>query len=180
MPRIQGVSKDRAEGSVKDFYEILEESIGFVPNVYQAMANSPHALFAYISANERLAKGSLSKVERETIALIVGEHYSCRYCLAVHMIGAENAGLSTEEALEIRRGNSSNPKLQSLIWFVRAAIQYKARLSNTEITKLRGAGFSDAQIVEVLLSIGLCSFMSIFNQINETPLDFPEVPSPRL
>jgi alkylhydroperoxidase family enzyme len=37
----------------------------------------------------------------------------------------------------------------------------------------RSAGFSDAQITEVLLVIAGITFTNLFNRVNDTVLDFP-------
>ena len=72
--------------------EILElwqpslEKLGFVPNVLRLYALRPSRLLAWNAHYEEAMKGesSLTKAERETIAVVVSVTNDCAYCIAAH------------------------------------------------------------------------------------------------
>ena len=72
--------------------EVLElwqpslEKLGFVPNVLRLYALRPSRLLAWNAHYDEAMKGdsTLTKAEREMIAVVVSVANSCAYCIAAH------------------------------------------------------------------------------------------------
>ena len=78
------------------------ERLGFVPNVYLALAHRPdefRAFFAYRNAIMG-RDGGLSAVEREMIVVVTSANVNCTYCVASH--GANLRLLSGDAVLADR------------------------------------------------------------------------------
>ncbi|MCB1950152.1 MAG: carboxymuconolactone decarboxylase family protein, partial [Nitrosomonas sp.] len=56
-------------------------------------------------------------------------------------------------------------------------IEKQGKLSDDELANARDAGFSDAEILEVLAVTCINIFTNYFNHIAETDLDYPFVPA---
>ncbi len=177
MARLNVVSPELATGQTKILYDAIRRTAGGVPNIYQGVANSPAALDGVLYIGAVLGKGQLSAAEVEAVKLTVSQIYGCTYCLAVHTLLGKKAGLTDEQAISIRRGTPQQPKLAALVKFVNAAIQPKGRISDDDLRAVKAAGYNDAQITEVLLTIGHTVFTNLFNRVHQTPLDFPPAPS---
>jgi 4-carboxymuconolactone decarboxylase len=81
--------------------QILEarERLGFIPNVYRALAHRPdefRAFFAYRNAVMG-HEGGLSAVEREMIVVVTSANANCTYCVVSH--GANLRMLSGDAVL---------------------------------------------------------------------------------
>lgn len=176
MPRIQPLKVDEATGKSKELLESVQAKFGMVPNVLGGMANGPALLQGYLGLGAALDEGSLSLQLREKIALAVSQVNECNYCVAGHsMIGAM-VGLTPDEIVESRKGTSSDEKTEAAVQLARALAEKRGRVSDEDVQKVRGAGYSDGEIAEILASVLQTLFTNYFNHIAETDLDFPEAP----
>jgi uncharacterized peroxidase-related enzyme len=146
-----------------------------VPNAYVDIgSNSPVALETLLGIDGALKKGSLGAKEGEVVKLVVSQAAECDYCLAAHTLIGKKTGLSKEDVLAVRRGTpSSEPRLDTLAEFTRELISTKGTTPASTVEKLKAAGFTDTQIVEVVLAITSITFTNLFNRINDTVVDFP-------
>lgn len=177
MLRLNVVKPDQAAGQTKALYEAIKRAAGGVPNIYQGVANSAPALEAVLQVGAILEKGQLSAAEIEAVKLVVSEAYGCNYCLAAHTLLGKKAGLTEAQTISIRRGAPQLPKIAALVRFVNTAIQPGGRISDEDLRAVKAAGYSDAQITEVLLAVGHTVFTNLFNRVHQTPLDFPAAPA---
>jgi AhpD family alkylhydroperoxidase len=168
MSRIPAVPLNEAPDAVKEVYLIAKRVIGVVPSLYQSMAASPESLHSYFAAVNGLSHGTLSKREREIIALSVSEHHGCCHGFSGHTLVSRAAGIPLEKALRIHRDTAIHAKLRALVSFVRSVLRNQGRLSDSEIASFKSAGYADAQIIETLLWIALDTFTHTFNNLNET------------
>ncbi len=67
--RIQSIDPTTATGSNKKFFDALQSSLGLIPNMTRAMAQSPAVLEGYIALNGALSKGTLGRKLGEELAL---------------------------------------------------------------------------------------------------------------
>lgn len=177
MSRLNVVTPEQATGQTKELYDAIKRNVGKVPNIYQGIGNSPAALDGLLHLGAVLGKGQLSAAESETVKLVVAEAYGCTYCRAVHTLLGKKAGLTDEQTISIRRGTPQQPKLAVLVKFVNAAIQPKGQISDDDLRAVKAAGYNDAQITEVLLTVAQTVFTTLFNRVHQTELDFPAVPN---
>lgn len=176
MPRLTIVERETATGAAKELLDGVHANFGTVPNIFKSMVNSPGVLKALFGINENLEGAELSLAEREAIALAVSQHNECNYCQAAHTAIAAGAGVDGDEAVKIRQGEASDPKVRALTDFAMAVIQNKGFVSDADLGEVRAAGYGDGAIVEVVLVVAQTAFTNFFNHVNETELDFPAVP----
>ena len=123
-----------------------------------------------------LASGSLSKQDLETIKVLVSEQTGCDYCLAAHVMLGKMAGLSPAALKQIRAAQATgDAKRDALVHFVLNLQKTSGTISETEFAAIRAAGYTDTQLAEISLAIGLIIFTNTFNRINDTDVDFPRV-----
>ena len=177
MPRMNVIAVEQADGRVRELYAGLKAAIGAVPNIYRGVANSPAALEILFGMGAKLREGGLSGAQTEAVKLIVAQTYGCNYCLAAHTLVGKKSGLSEADTLAIRRGTIADPGLSALVRFVNVAIQPAGRVSDDDLNAIRRAGFSDAQITDILMVLAQTVFTTLFNRVNRTELDFPAAPA---
>lgn len=146
---------------------------GRVPNFLKTLARSPAALEAYIRAEKALESGELTPLRREEIALAVAEINGSNYCVAMHAMAGEKAGLSPEEVQFARRASACEPKSKAMLQFVQAVVLQRGEVSDEEYLAVRKAGFSEAEIIEILANVGLNIFTNYFNIVARTEPDAP-------
>ncbi|SER16184.1 uncharacterized peroxidase-related enzyme [Nitrosomonas sp. Nm51] len=160
----------------KDALEAVNKQLGSVPNLFRIVANSPQTLEGYLGLNGALGKGALSAQTRERIALAVAQINGCNYCLAAHSyLGANLARLNRAEIEAARRGTSSNAKAAAAVEFAVKIAGNRGAVSDGDLQAVRDAGYSDAEIVEIIGNVALNTLTNYINEVLGTEIDFPVV-----
>src|ERR1700733_10520890 len=150
MPRIAIPSRDEAHPDAQPVLDAAHKLLGFVPNLHRLMSLSPPALQGWAQLQAQLAK-TLDAKTRDAIALAVSEADGCDYCLAAHSYIAHNlAKIDTDEIAINREGKSSDPKRQAAIMFAKRLIETAGKVSDEDFESVREAGWSDANIIEII------------------------------
>ncbi len=176
MPRLNSVEPEQAEGEVGSIFQDLKSKMGKVINIFKGMGNSPAALKAYLSMSGALKEGQLLPDDREVIYLAVSEGNGCEYCVSAHTMVSRGNGMSDDQILAARRGESDDPRHRALLTFVRRVIETRGFVADEELQNVKDAGFTDGQIAEAIAYIGLATYSNLFNHVFDTPLDFPAAP----
>ncbi len=156
--------------------EAVKKQIGVVPNLFRLVANSPAALEGYLGMSGALAKGALPAPTRERIALAVAEINGCNYCLSAHTYMGKNlAKLDDAEIAANRAGTSNDPKADAAVRFAAKVTQQRGKVSAEDVLAVKSAGYSDAQIVEIVQHVALNTWTNYINEVAGTEIDFPVV-----
>jgi uncharacterized peroxidase-related enzyme len=111
---------------------------------------------------------------RERIALVVSEVNGCPYCVAAHTFVALNlAKDSPEEIALARKGQSTDSKIRVIIQFAAKVAEMRGHVREDEIACVREAGYSDAEIIEVIGLVIQFSLTNYINNVFDTDIDFP-------
>lgn len=153
------------------------KQLGVVPNLFRVVAHSPAALNGYLQLSAASARGGLDAATQERIALAVAELNGCGYCLAAHAyLGHHQAGLDEAEIAANRQGASHDPKADAAVRFAAAVVRQRGQVSDEQVRAVRAAGYSDAQVLDILLAVALNTFTNYVNEVAGTEIDFPAVP----
>ncbi|MBR0660140.1 carboxymuconolactone decarboxylase family protein [Neoroseomonas oryzicola] len=154
--------------------EAVQKQLGSVPNLFRLLASSPAALNGYLGLSGALGKGALDVRTRERIALAVAEFNGCGYCLAAHaFIGANMAKLDAAEIAAARAGRSADPKADAAVRFAIAVTEARGRAADADLAAVRAAGWSDAEILEIVAHVALNTLTNYVNEVARTEVDFP-------
>jgi uncharacterized peroxidase-related enzyme len=175
MARLPIQNIESATGSNKDIFAALQKGLGMVPHMTRVMANSPAVLQAYVQFNSALGAGKLPAKTREQIALLTAENNSCTYCLSAHSVLGKMAGLTQSQIDGARVLASSDPRTLAAFTFAQAVIDQHGGVGDGEIQAVRAAGFSDAEIAEIVAAVALNFFTNFFNKAFDVDVDFPRV-----
>ena len=149
-----------------------QTKFGFVPNLIAMLAESPAAVGGYLGIGEQFDKAALTPVERQVVLLAVSFENSCDYCMAAHSI---IAGMSRvpAAAIEALRTGSKLPdaRLEALACFTRAVVRERGHVAEPEVAAFLAAGFTRAQVLEVVLGVAMKTLSNYANHIARTPLD---------
>jgi uncharacterized peroxidase-related enzyme len=164
-----------AQGELKETFSVIENDMGFLPNIFKYLGNFPPAIEAYFGIGKQLEKGMLTPEMRELISLAVSEENHCNYCLAAHTAIGKSMGANESILEQARRGESSDPKTGAILKFCKVFTQNRGNVTDGDVDTLKNAGVSDQEIVEIYLTIIHITFTNYFNHLNDTPVDFPQV-----
>ncbi len=174
--RLTAIDPATATGESKAALDAVEKKMGRIPNIFKLMGNSPAAVNAYLAFSEALSKGLLDAPMRERIAIAVAEVHGCEYCLSAHVAIGKSVGLSDDELNKARQQQSSDPKADAAMSFVRDVIVRKGHIIDADLQEARAGGLSDGEVAELVANLALNIFTNYFNLVAATENDFPKVP----
>jgi uncharacterized peroxidase-related enzyme len=175
MSRIAIPTRDDAPAASQPVLDAVHKQLGVVPNLYRLVSLSPATLTGLTSLGGALAK-TLDVRTRERIALAVAEVNGCGYCLSAHSyIAANLAKISPDEIALAREGRSNDPKADAAVRFAAAVARSRGHVSDAELAAVRAAGFTDAQVVEIVGVVVENFFTNFLNEVAQTDIDFPVV-----
>ena len=152
--------KKDGEDQVKNYLNIVNDKIGFVPNVLAAFAKFPKQFegFTKLYNSLMLGESGLTKLEREMIAVAVSSENHCFYCLVAH--GSAVRELSNDPQLGERiaanfRSAELPEKQLELLNFTKKLTRDPSEISESDRTKLREVGYTDRDIWDISAIVGL-------------------------
>jgi len=175
MQRIPALAATAAPAASQPMLEAVRKKLGMVPNLFKTFAHSPAVLQYYLAGSEALAHGGLPAGLREQIALVAAGANECDYCASAHTLMGKGAGLSAAEMSDNLHGRSADAKTQAALDFAAAIVTARGRVSDAQLQAVRAAGYSDAEVVEIVAHVAASIFTNYFNHIAGTEIDFPVV-----
>ena len=176
MSRIPTPAVDQAPAAAQPLLDAVKKQLGTVPNLFRIVANSPAALEAYLGFSGALGKGNLAAATRERIALAVAEFNGCEYCLSAHTyLGKNLAKLDDAEITANRSGASNDVRADAAVGFAAKLARGRGQVSDADVAAVKLAGYSDAEIVEIIAHVAINVFTNYVNEALKTEIDFPHV-----
>ncbi len=176
MSRLPLLDTAAASPAAATVLRSVHQAFGNTPNMFKAVAHSPAALQMMWSAFGALGSGTLPAKLGEQIAVAVADRNACAYCLAAHTALGRKAGASSDEMRAAQAGESADPKTNAALRFALQLVNQRGQVAEADIAAMRGAGFADGEIVEVLAHVALNLFTNYVNVAFAVPVDFPAVP----
>lgn len=167
-------SVETAPGDAAGILASVQKSMGMVPNMYAVMANSPGLLATYQDGYQRFRSGSeFTPAEQEVVFLTISRFNECEYCMAVHSFVADTrSGTPVEITDAIREDRAiTDPRMAALAGMTRALLQTRGNPTEADATTFRTAGFTDVQVLELILAIAIKTISNWSNHIFKTSVD---------
>jgi uncharacterized peroxidase-related enzyme len=163
---------ETAPEGAKDVLASARKAYGFLPNLLAVMAEAPALLQAYRALVDLFDETSLTPSERQVVLLTTSYENGCEYCVAAHSVIAGMQRVPEDVVQAVRRGKPiADRKLEALRRFTTAVVTSRGRPSEAETAEFLNAGYANAQILEVVLGVGVKTLSNYTNSIADTPLD---------
>lgn len=163
-----------AEPRAKSNLESAKESLGFIPNMYAYMANSPILLDSYLYAYALFRQeSSFTSVEQEVIFLTISRENGCHYCVAAHsFVGDAMSKVPTAVTDAIRNGITiPDAKLQALSQYTKVMLNTRGHPCNESTASFFSAGYTERHILNIIQAISVKVLSNYANHLFDTPLD---------
>jgi len=155
------------EEQVESYLKIVEDKIGFIPNVLAAFAKFPKQFegFTKLYNSLMLGESGLTKLEREMIAVTVSSENHCFYCLVAH--GSAVRELANDPQLGERiaanfRSAELPRRQEELLSFAKKLTKDPSEIGEQERKKLRDVGYTDRDIWDISAIVG---FFNMTNRL---------------
>ena len=165
-------TKNTAPRASSELLAKAEGKYGFVPNLMGVMAESAPTLKAYQTLGGLFDQSSLSPSEKQVAILAISRYNRCQYCVAAH---STIAGMQKvpEDAVQAIRNDQPIPdaRLEALRRFATQVVEKRGWVSEEELNEFLNAGYTRAQVLEVILAASFKTLSNYINHLADTPLD---------
>jgi uncharacterized peroxidase-related enzyme len=164
-------SIDTAPEGSKATLAATTKAWGFTPTLQGTLAESPAALKAYEALFAiASADTQLSPALRQAVFLTASAFHGCEYCTMGHTYLARAAHLDEAAIAAIRAGDApSDPRTGALVRFARAVLDRRGDVPPEVTEAFLGAGFSKANVLDVVTIIATKVISNYANHIAGTP-----------
>lgn len=163
------------ETAPEDSKELLkgaEKQLGFIPNLYGIMAEAPAALKAYNGLSQNFETSSFSTTEKQIVLLATSYVNECHYCMAVHSTVGKMQKIDESIIEALRNGEPiKDEKLEALRKFTQTVVEKRGWINEENVNAFLSAGYSKAQLLEVIVGVTQKTLSNYINHIAQTPLD---------
>lgn len=154
--------------------EIAQKALGFIPNMYANMANSPILLDSYLYTYGLFRQASgFTPVEQEVVFLTISRENGCHYCVAAHSFVADvMSKVPVDVTNAIRDGRAiPDAKLRALSDYTRVLLNTRGHPCRASTAAFLAAGYSEVHILSIVQAISVKILSNYANHLFDTPLD---------
>ncbi|MBX9699777.1 MAG: carboxymuconolactone decarboxylase family protein [Acetobacteraceae bacterium] len=150
----------------------IRKAWGFVPNLHATLAEAPTVLEGYDTLFALAGKGTLTPAEQQVVFLTTSRLHACEYCVSGHSVLAAQSGLDAPIIETLREGGAlADPRLEALRRFAAAVVEQRGEVPAGGVAAFLGAGYTRAQVLEVVLIVATKVISNYVNHLAGTPLD---------
>lgn len=160
------------EGSVP-LFEKSKKGFGMIPNIHAVMGTSPSLLQAYQDVHALFMKTSLSADEQTVIWQTINVEHDCHYCVPAHSMISNMMGVDDDISQALRNNTPLPEKLEALRGFTLKMLRLRGQVSDADVEAFLGAGYTQQNILEVILGLSQKVMSNYVNHVAHTPIDEP-------
>jgi AhpD family alkylhydroperoxidase len=173
MKKLSALTKEQASSQSRQIFEVIEKTVGMLPNIFAVIGNSANALGSYLAFSEAQKNGSFNAKEREAIFLAVSEENGCNYCLSAHTAIAKMNGFSDDETLLLRAGIHSDNKLSILTNLAKSIVSNRGRADEELVKAFYEIGYDEKSLVDLIALVVDKTFTNYIGRLARPEIDFP-------
>lgn len=150
----------------------IEKAWKFIPNLHRTLAESPVALEAYDTMFSLVGKSSFTAQEQQVAYLAINVINECEYCTSGHSVLAKMAGVAPDVIQALRNSTPiADPHLEALRVFAETVVRERGFVGDAAVDAFLAAGFTRAQVLEVVVVVATKTLSNYVNHITHVPLD---------
>jgi len=164
------VDEDGASDEVKNLYQQFRKDFGRpqVPGILQCFATHPPLLEHMLGLAKFMlfTEGALGRKHKEMISAFVSAMNRCAYCTDSHACSFRIAGGDSDTTRALMacdlEADTITPPERALLQFTKKITQDSQAIGPADIAAMRGSGWTDLQIAEV---IHVTALFASFNRV---------------
>lgn len=166
--------ENTAPDASKESLAQSRKTSGFIPGLHATMAEAPGLLNAYKAVHQNFMNSSFDKDELTVVWQTINVEHGCHYCVPAHTAIAK--GMKVDDAISDALRNETplpNARLEALRTFTLSMLRERGNVSEAELQAFLDAGFTQQQVLEVILGLAQKVMSNYTNHVAQTPVDAP-------
>lgn len=157
-------SKPLLEKSLKNF--------GMIPNLHGVLAEAPSLLEGYQMLHKLFQDSSFNNDELTVVWQTINVEHECHYCVPAHTGIAHMMKVDAALTKALRNGTSMpTEKLQVLHDTTLYMVRNRGYLTDTEVEAFYASGYTQRQLLEIVLGLSQKVMSNYVNHLAKTPVD---------
>ncbi len=163
---------ETAPEAAKPLLEKSLKSFGMIPNLHAVMGEAPATLEAYQTLGGLFQASSLTAVEQNVVWLTINVEHNCHYCVPAHTAIALSQSVPQDVVDALREERPlPDTKLEALRQFTLSTVRNRGVVDNAEVEAFLSAGYSKANLLDVVLGVSHKVLSNYVNHFADTPVD---------
>lgn len=154
---------------------LLEQSLkamGRIPGLHAVMAESPATFKGYQQLHAAFLDSSFNAEEMTVVWQTINVEHECHYCVPAHTGIANMMKVDPALTEALRNGDPMpNEKLQVLHETTLSMLRNRGHLTDAEMERFFAAGYSQQQLLEIVLGMAQKVMSNYINHFAKTPVD---------
>ncbi len=147
----------------------VEQRYGFIPNLAAFVAESPSALDGLLGMAKAFDESSFDPQEQQTILLATSLLNGCSYCKTAHTALSRKVEMSDADLQALLNFEPlPTERLNTLRDFTKLLFEKRGNLQAEEVEAFLAAGFSKAQVFELVFGLAMKTFTNYANHLADT------------
>ena len=164
---------DTAPDGSKPLLEKSQAAFGRIPGLHAVMSESPALLEGYQILHKLFAESTSFDADELTVVWqTINVEHACHYCVPAHTGIAKM--MNIDDAITEALRNETplpTPRLEALRTFTLIMVRSRGAVSDAEVQAFLDAGFTNQQVLEVVLGIAQKVMSNYTNHLADTPVD---------
>lgn len=144
-------------------FKQAKAALGFIPNLFRAQTMRPDLIEAQVqlTGGILLKEGALARKQKEYIFLVCSAANLSTYCVTAHCEIVRMLGIQGPEPEQIAVDYTATNLpivLKALLSFALKLNNQSTKITRADIDALRTYGYTDEQILETVVIVGLAKF----------------------
>jgi uncharacterized peroxidase-related enzyme len=152
-----------ADESSLESLGLIKDEFGFVPNFFRAQTLRPDVIDAEVQlfGTILVKQGALTRQQKEYIFLVCSAANLSTYCVTAHCEMVRMLGIEGPEPEQIAIDHTATDipmAMKGLLNFAAKLNRQPTKISRHDVDALHTYGYTDEQILETVLMVGLAKF----------------------
>lgn len=159
---------ETAPEDARETLKAIEQRYGFIPNLAGVFAASPGAFKGLLSALQANDDDALTllPLERQVVQIAVSVENRCDYCTAAHSMLASSLGMTRDQINSLQQQDElDDSRLEALRRLSTDLVRQRGWVDDEDLQQFFAAGFTQDQVLEVLLGIALKTLTNYANHV---------------
>lgn len=163
---------ETAPEAAKERLIASEKAYGFLPGLYQVMADAPQLLETYQRTHEAFMSTSFNNTELTVVWQTINVEHECHYCVPAHTGIAHSMGIA-QDVIDALRDETplADPKLEALRTFTLALTRGRGNATPAEFEAFYAEGYGSQQVLEIILGLSQKVLSNYTNHVAQTAVD---------
>ncbi|MBU2884999.1 carboxymuconolactone decarboxylase family protein [Gilvimarinus agarilyticus] len=166
-------TQESAPEASKSLLEASQQSFGMIPNLHAVMAEAPGLLEGYQTLHRLVLESSFNNDEKTVVWQTVNVEHKCHYCVPAHSGIARSMKVDESIDTALRNQQALPEKLEALRSFTLEVVRSRGNVSDEQVAEFLKAGFTQRNVLEVVLVVSQKVMSNYVNHLANTPIDEP-------